>query len=318
MKNMLDFLFSPAGSILFSGVQMLATVSLLLFMHFSAKHRNYKLSLGWYIAGFFFPAIAGLVFLSKRKRFPGPNMKVCPICGDKYPEVYQVCGRCLIDLPENVTAEKKKEKTISKAFGWGFVVLYSVFCISIVVFVGSMVSYIFEAVDAADDSLRIACTAEDGSKVYYDRNANAYEDAYDVIIYGKDGETYTYEEDEEVDEYGYNMTYYVSSEGEKFVSYDCYVDEEGYFFYDEDYTLFFPDSDYESEDYEEPLIEEPESFDEFIDLLLSEITEFTNYKFYENYCVDEEGNKYYWADEASWNQKGELITAQSDPTLIEE
>ena len=108
MANILDAVFSETGLAISGIIEIFCTASLLLFMHFSAKYRNYKLSLGWYIAGFLFPLITVFVFLSKRKKFPGPKMKVCPICGDKYPEVYQVCGRCLIELPENQQEEKKK------------------------------------------------------------------------------------------------------------------------------------------------------------------------------------------------------------------
>ena len=39
------------------------------------------------------------------------------------------------------------------------------------------------------------------------------------------------------------------------------------------------------------------------------------YRYYYEYLVDEDGNIYYDAFEASWNEKGELITAENDPSL---
>ena len=38
------------------------------------------------------------------------------------------------------------------------------------------------------------------------------------------------------------------------------------------------------------------------------------YRYYYEYLTDEKGNIYYNADEASWNEKGELITAENDTT----
>ena len=36
-------------------------------------------------------------------------------------------------------------------------------------------------------------------------------------------------------------------------------------------------------------------------------------RYYEDRYIDEEGNLYYYADEVSWNEKGEIITAENDP-----
>jgi len=41
----------------------------------------------------------------------------------------------------------------------------------------------------------------------------------------------------------------------------------------------------------------------------------SNYKYYDTPYCDEDGNIYYWAAEASWNENGELITAKNDPTV---
>ena len=54
-----------------------------------------------------------------------------------------------------------------------------------------------------------------------------------------------------------------------------------------------------------------------IDFFIEEFFGALKYKYYNDYYVDEEDNKYYWAEEASWNEKGELITAENDPNPLE-
>lgn len=330
MANILDALFSETGLAISGIIEIFCTASLLLFMHFSAKYRNYKLSLGWYIAGFLFPLITAFVFLSKRKKFPGPKMKVCPFCGDKFPDVYQVCGRCLVELPENQQEEKKKEKLIAKISGWIFTTLFAGGAVVTVAALVITAMYIFDSIDGLDptllsDSSRISCLTEDGSRVYYDKKGNAYEDGYDVPLYGKDGEVYTYLVNEKVDEYGYTETYYVSESGDCYDSYYCYVDEDGYFFFDEDEKIVYPEYLYEDdyEDFDPDAVADklitapPETFRGMIDFFIEEFFGALKYKYYNDYYVDEEDNKYYWAEEASWNEKGELITAENDPNPLE-
>ena len=334
MADILNSLFSETGMLISGIMDLLCSVTLILFIHFSAKHRNYKLSLGWYIAGFLFPLITAFVFLSKRKKFPGENMKVCPFCGDKFPDVYQVCGRCLIDLPENKEEEKKKEKLIAKISGWAFSVIFTVGAVITVAALIMTAMYIFERAEGLndyllDDSNRISCVAEDGSRVYYDKMGNTYENGYDVPVYGKDGEVYTYKTDEESDEYGYYNSYYVTEDGKEYDSYYCYVDVDGYFFYDEDDALIYPDYLWEDEYGETEEIDEdavaqalldnmPETFTETVDFIFDEIFGMMEYRYYETYYVDGEDNIYYWAEEASWNEKGELITAENDPNPVVE
>ena len=321
MEDILNLLLSDTGTTVSSIIQLFCSALLILFMHYSAKYRNYKLSLGWYIAAFFFPLITVFVFLSKRKKFPGPKMKVCPICGDKYPEVYQVCGRCLIELPENKTEDKQKENKIAKIFGWTFGVVYGTASVLTVAVAVMTCMYIFQSIgdfgELMDDGFRIDFVAEDGQRVYYDKKGNAYENSKDVPLYGKDGEVYNYELIDEIEENGTYGSYYISEDGERFDSIKCYVDEDGYFFYDEESLLFYSDNSdepYDGEDYDE---EYAEKFTDMIDLLLDEILGIAEYKYYFGFYIDEEANKYYWAEEASWNEKGELITAENDPNPLE-
>ena len=38
-----------------------------------------------------------------------------------------------------------------------------------------------------------------------------------------------------------------------------------------------------------------------------------DYRYYYDRYIDKEGNFYYYAEEVSWNEKGEIITAENDP-----
>ena len=119
MEEMYDIMsFFPFISL----INLLTKAFCILFMHYSAKHRNHQLGLGWYVCGVFFGIWTVLVFLLKRKDFPGPDLKVCPSCGNKCPVNYEVCNRCLVELPEINTEEKAKQKKLSKIFGTGLIV----------------------------------------------------------------------------------------------------------------------------------------------------------------------------------------------------
>ncbi len=298
------FRFSPILSI----IGIMTTAFCVLFMHFSAQHRNHKLGIGWYICGVIFGPWTVLVFLLKRKDFPGPNLKVCPSCGNRCPLSYEVCNRCLVELPDINTEEKAKQKKLSKIFGIGIVVTEIVSIIIGAVMGAAMAKSIFEMAgdydySVYDEEYRIAV---DG--VFYDKKGNSYEKGSDVVLYDAEGRTYTYTVEEVSDEDGpvfyQSEEYYVRDDGEKYFAYDCYVTSEGWFYCDKAYTLeyFYPDTEKMTQ----------EELDAYYQLQVNQ--EGDGYRYYYEYLTDEKGNIYYNADEASWNEKGELITAENDTT----
>lgn len=305
-------IFSPIISIL----NVLAVVFVILYMHYTAKYKNHELSVAWYIFGFLFAVPTAIVFAVKSKKFRHENTKVCSQCGDKYPETFSMCSRCLIELPELDDPKRMKKKKLGKIF----CVLFWGITAALVVVMGILVSTIVsETLSLIDDaglglsSYRIGITDENGETVYYDKEGNTYTDPYAVLIYGKDGEVYTYTtiEDEGADEeaFYFENTVYVDQEGNEYDPYNCYVDADGYFFYDENYEIIWDDSDY---DYESE-----EDFEIDLEELLAEESA---YRYYQDRYIDDEGNLYYYADEVSWNEKGEIITAENDPNppVIEE
>ena len=295
-------IFSPIISVL----NVLAVVFVILYMHYTAKYKNQELSVAWYIFGFLFTVPTAIVFAVKSKKFRHENTKVCSQCGDKYPETFTMCSRCLIELPEHDDPSRMKKKTLGKIF---CILFWVVSVISVVVSGMLMATVVGQTIDLLDESFsshRIGFTDENGETVYYDKEGNTYTDPNAVLIYGKNGEVYTYTTIEDAgegeDAFYFENTVYIDEDGNEYAPYLCYVDEDGYFYYDENYEIVWDDSDYDYEAEEDVEID--------FDYLLEEDK---NYRYYQDRYIDEDGKLYYYADEVSWNEKGEIITAENDP-----
>ena len=301
MEDMYILEFISQNMSVISGVlTMIQRVTAMLYINFTAKYKNQDLSPGWYIFAFFFPVLAAIVFAVKSKKFRHENTKVCSQCGDKYPETFSMCSRCLIELPDLNDPKRMQKKKLGKIFALVLAVMTVVTIVLYVVFGIAMVKETLE-LSEFDESNRIAVETIAGETFYFDREGEVYYHADQVPLYGRDGEVYTRIIKEVEDEaFGgtYEMALYVDSNDNEYDTFNCYVDEEGYFYYDEDFIITWDDSDY---DYDADLDDCEEWFDE------------ENYRYYQDRYVDEEGNIYYYADQASWNHKGELITAENDP-----
>lgn len=274
-------------------ISLLIPVLLLVHMHYDAKYRNTTLSVLWYICGIIFPFVTIIVYISKRKKFPAPETKTCSQCGKQYPEGFTMCNSCLIELPANNENDKDKQRKVAATTFLSFWI-FLVISTSLTGFLGiNAVSEFFDVLDEYS-FVRPALTDENGDSVYYDKMGNKYDDPFDVIIYGENGEKYIYLEEELEDLY---FSYYVDENGKKYESTNCYVNEDGFFVYNEELELLCDDDP----DYNDAFSED----------------ENDTYRYYENPYVDENGDLYYWAEEAIWNEKGELITAENDPTITE-
>ncbi len=289
------FVESMGLSVAMNVCNALSIIFGLLFMHFSAKHRNQKLSTAWYVCGVLFGLWTVLVFLFKRKDFPGDKVKVCDQCGARFPENFKVCSNCVIDLPENNSEIKQKQKKLSRIFGSAVIVMLILETVFFGMFIGSIVNEVLNS----DEQYRISV---DG--VFYDKKGNAYEDESRVLLYGEDGKVYKLISEASDDDVLSETYFYVSDTGEKYYELDCYVTEDGWFYCDKGGFLE-PYSEDTSDMTEEELDEYYENYiDGFYD----------DYRYYDYPYVDAEGNIYYCAYEASWNEKGELITAENDMT----
>ena len=290
-------LFSAGLSLL----SLLSAVFGVLFMHYSAKHRNYRLGTGWYVCGVLFGFWTVLVFLLKRKDFPGADQKVCWQCGVRYPSNFQVCSNCVIDLPQINTEEKQKEKRISRVFGVLLAVVYLLAFAAGIVWGATVAKYVADAV-FSEESYRISVNG-----VFYDKKGNFYEDENSVVMYDEDGYTYTYSEETYTDEDGfeYEEYYYIRNDGEKYFEMDCYITADGWFYCDKAglLELYAPDTGSMTE----------EELDEYYKNSMDEYN--AQYRYYDYPYVDSDGNFYYDIYEASWNENGELITAENDMSI---
>lgn len=285
-------------TVIMSLLSICTTVFGLLFMHYSAKHRNYRLGTGWYVCGIIFGLWTVIVFLFKRKTFPGDNVKVCEQCGVIYPANFQICSNCVIELPEYNSELKNKQKKISRIFGIAVIVTYIMSLICSGIYVGSMVDSLLNS----EEQYRI-----DIDGVFYDKMGNSYEDENSVVMYDEDGYTYTYSEETYTDEDGfeYEEYYYIRNDGEKYFEMDCYITADGWFYCDKAglLELYAPDTGSMTE----------EELDEYYKNSMDAYN--AEYRYYDYPYVDNDGNFYYDIYEASWNENGELITAENDMSI---
>lgn len=202
-------------------------------------------------------------------------------------------------MPQINPDEKKKQKKLSCGFGVAIIITY-IAALVVGIFIGINVGSIIEDPSFYDVDDRIAVNG-----VFYDKMGNRYEDEESVLLYDKDGRTYTYSAEEYEDEesgLGYYEEFYVRDDGEKYFIYDCYVTEEGWFYCDKACTLEMYADDTAAMTEEE--------LDAYYNALVELYGE--EYKYYDYPYTDETGNLYYCAYEASWNENGELITAEND------
>lgn len=300
----LVMIFSPIFTIL----EFAAIAFTILYMHFTAKHRNYELSPAWYVCAVFFGFITLMVFLVKKKNFTAPDTKMCVNCGFKFPENYNVCTNCGIDLPPIDTEEKEKARKYSKGFGIAVILVYILSGLAGVGLGVATTIAVFEEVEyLLDDewSFYDASDRIDVNGVYYDKKGNSYENAEDVLLYDDQGRVYTYVTEEKYNEdfdYTYYEEFYVRDDGDKYFAYDCYVTADGWFYCDKAglLELYSVDTSIMTE----------EELDAYYNTLLED--QVPEYRYYDYPYVDADGNLYYDAYEASWNMQGQLITAEND------
>lgn len=291
-------------AVIISVLQILSVVFSLLFMHYSAKYRNQELSVGWYICGVLFGLWTIIVFLIKRKDFPGSETKKCYQCKGVYPAEFEGCPNCNVYLPQIDSVEKQKQKKLSRGFGIAIAVIYSLSAIAGIIYGVMIVKSVISGFENFDTGYRISV---DG--VFYDKLGNSYEDEDSVVLYDAQGYTYVYTVEEvayEEDElFSYEEEYYVRQDGKKYSLYDCYVTADGWFYCDKasELMLYELDTSTMSED----------ELDAYYDELMEQ--EEKEYKYYDYPYADAAGNLYYAAYEASWNEKGELITAENDISI---
>ena len=232
----------------------------------------------WMILCFFFPLPAGIVYGCTRNKNNQTYNKICSNCGAFLNPAVHFCPNCgnmnmVFDAPKDSEKNKKTSKTlfgVSVAFYVCAVIAYIIFIFSVLSTafgtINSTYDYMHSQFEEFDSNTHYGYTVNDET-VYYDREGNIYYEDDDVLYYDKDGATYTYDD---------NDYSFEAQNGKRYDYAYCYVDEEGYFFFDA--------AGYENE-YDAAI-----NFDEST-----------------GYYSDEVGNTYYYADEVSWNSEGVMV-----------
>lgn len=233
MEAFLDFYYSIPTSV-FTAFSVIERVACVLMIFFSSKYRSGFPKAGWYIFALFFPTLAGVVFIIKRKEMGAPDMKACPVCKSKYPKDFTYCHKCNIELDEY----NPKKKQAQKVFALLFAVLFIASTLTTTIIdAGVLIDEIFSGEELDGEEPGIAV---DG--VYYDRNGNSYLSFYEVPLYTKDGECFIYS----------NATERYESKSDSLAVHECVIDKNGYVAEKAaDELEYFPDESDDFEHYED-------------------------------------------------------------------
>lgn len=253
MDNLIRDMFSSISAIYVIAIisSLLSLTFNVLFMfaiQYDCKARENKNTTMWMILCFFFPLIAGIVYACKRNSSNTAAPIRCDRCGAYSNPAAEFCLYCGNPIMKNTIEKRKKDqKNAHTLFGFavGTYVINIILSIAVVVICFNIMSDVvlkgleigdeiiggdsqyfdnFDFDDDFDDWKYHFGYNIDGIKTYYDRNGKAYTDADDVLFFDKAGNTYTYDDDEYV---------YKSANGREYDFNYCYVDEYGYFIFDE-------------------------------------------------------------------------------------
>lgn len=224
-------------ALLYALFALICQICLAVTVNYDCKSKNNSKATMWSVLVFFFPYIAGIIYLCTRNDAKHMHPKRCMTCGAMIDVRYDFCPQCSgtafdQQLSYNPEVYKKKAKTS--------VIVTVITFIAAIVMAVLMIAQIFSV---GFDSLKketdpygshFAYSAEDGSKCFYDMKGNVYTDSDDVKYYDRDGNVYRYDDEEDV---------FADYNGEIYYTYFTYVDSDGYFVYDEDNKIYTDDVD---------------------------------------------------------------------------
>lgn len=262
MKDIIALMFESNFEVILLSVSLSLTAFLFYYMKFCAAYKGKKLSSLWYICSVISPFIAGFAFYLYSKKIWGTDNE----------------------------QEKKDEKTERKAkvLEIGFWVLRVV---STCIVILNTLSLAFDVIDMFEEKALSQIGFESESEVvYYDKNTNEYSDADSVLLYDRQGNNYVRVAVQTPENKNKVEIFFVGTNEEKYPIDNCFVDEDGYFVYDEESSV-------------------PKD-------IITRIKYIFGGSYYDYPYTDTEGEKLYYAKSASYDKKGELILEHNDPTLF--
>lgn len=256
-------------------------VMIMLAIGFDLKSRGSENTTVWMILAFFFPVITGIVYAFKRDGIAADVPKTCVNCNHVVNAKAVFCSNCggnaFTSFPVPGKEKNTKNKNIALTIGIVAIVI-SIMCSafafsSLFKSFGSLDGFFDRILDEAFDydwddyddydweyQIERYGYDVDGKTVYYDMKGNSYSDANDVLLYDSNSTAYKFDsEDQEFE----------TKDGKEYNMFCCYLDENGYLFYDGDDKLFS--------------------------------------SAYEDYYLDTDGNRFYYFENVSWNKDGKMV-----------
>lgn len=269
---------------------IVSRVFAVLYIVFSCRYYHESVSAGLCILAVFFPLIAVIVQLSRKKHFQGAGMNVCRQCGEKVPPTYEVCPRCLVPLEPYDERASEKSQSLSHIMLAVFSVCKAVTVVISVVFFAVYFGTVLSAMSQTIDSQQRIPVMVDGEQIYYDKMGVFYTDPDAVALYAKDGTKYVYDEESGC---------FIGQNHDEIPAVFCVVDGDGWLYYDEEDALTYGDPENDAL----AALNEGNLMSMTIDELIAQFLGGAGGDIW----YDEDGNVYYGAFWASWNEKGELL-----------
>lgn len=235
-------------------------VFLTLAVYFDCKAKGVKALLLWTLLPAVFGWIPAVVYACVRSSVAKDSV-VCRQCGSQIPSGAAFCPRCGYTQPKQVQNAKNSRV---------FIILFAVVYAAAVLVTGTLYFNVFRTVfenggsvsdffdedgdfegedfynfdeDAAEEEAQDEAEDEAQDRTestYYDIKGNAYDDADDVVYYDAKGASYRFSSDDFC---------YKDDDGNAYASLQCFLDENGYFYFDKENKLTY---DSEIKKYKDP------------------------------------------------------------------
>lgn len=228
MSNAILLLISLVLLLLFS-------ICIALSVNADCKVHDIKSKSAFTDVAFFFGWIGFIFYMCSRGKAKRKT-KVCSSCKNRTEGGAPVCKG------DSFHFEKREDFTVFKQKSKRFLIAAVLFFILFSLFTGY-----FSVVEKRSDYVmngvvEIINLVSDNRFSYYDMKGNRYFSFEDVLYYDRDGNTYVSEN--KIDESGkYNNVLINTVSGEEYSSFLCYIDQDGYLYYDKDEKLQYNDRD---------------------------------------------------------------------------
>lgn len=221
---------------------------LTLAVYFDCKARHIKNTTMWTLLTLFFGFIPAIIYLCTRNSAE-KEQQFCSNCGAPNPVDAGYCSNCSNAFAQmNVQPVDEGNAKKSKIF----TILLIVFLVlSMVTGIITGVAFVTQMGDELDDlgsSLLDDFDWDDNDLFddddndtslldetdgeYYDMKGNKYTNIFDVVYYDANGNEYVY---------NYDNASYVDKDKNYYSPFDCYINQDGYFYHDKDKKVDFND-----------------------------------------------------------------------------